>query len=247
MLHILNSDSTKAKFSQTGIKGQVMVWREVLVQGPLFYQVDSELFWDMRAQFMEIAFDVKLSEYKKKSLSEFAKLRRFKGDEIVLWFEHDLFCQINLVALLSYILRTKKNCKVSLVCVGDYPGHDKRVGLGQIPTEDYLSLFEERSILEKKDLLVADRAWMFFCGKQLDNLSEIKSNKLTYLKDALTNARQIFSPTGELSALEKEILSLAKEEDITNRQIIGKLLKEHDELGFGDLQYEYILRTLGVN
>jgi hypothetical protein len=245
MLHILNGDSTKAKFGQTGIKGQIMVWREVLVQGPLFYQVDSELFWDMRAQFMEVAFDVKLSEYKKKSLSEFAKLRRFTGDEIVLWFEHDLFCQINLVALLSYILRNKKDCKVSLVCVGDYPGYEKRVGLGQIPTEDYLTLYEERAILEKKDLLVADRAWMLFCGKQLDNLSEIKSDRLIYLKDALTNARQIFSPPGKLSALEKEILSIAKEEDKTNGEIIGKLLKEHDELGFGDLQYEYILRTLG--
>lgn len=224
-----------------------MVWREVLVQGPLFYQVDSELFWDMRAQFMEVAYDVKLAEYKKKSLAEFAKLRQFKAGEIVLWFEHDLFCQINLVALLSHILRNKKNCKVSLVCVGDYPGFKMRVGLGQIPTADYVPLYEQRVILDKKDLLLADRAWMLFCGKQLDKLSELKSDKLIYLKRALVSARQLFSPPGELSSLEKEILAMAEEEGKTNKHIISQLLAKHNELGFGDLQYEFILRTLKVH
>jgi hypothetical protein len=223
-----------------------MVWRDVLVQGPLFYQVDSELFWDMRAQFMEMAFDVKLSEYKKKILFEFNKLRRFSGDEIVLWFEYDLFCQVNLVALLSYILRNKKYVKVSLVCVGDYPGFDYRVGLGQIPTSDYVDLFEKRDHLEKKDMLLADKAWMLFCGMQLKDLKGLESNKLKYLKDAIVSARQLFAKNGGHSALEKEIIDLSKQSDLTHEQIIGQLLKNHSELGFGDLQYEYLLRVLEI-
>jgi len=106
ILHILNGDSTLAKFTKTSIQGQCMVWREVLTQGPLFYSLDSELFWEMRSQFMEKAYGAKLAGYRRKVISEFNKLKKFKGDEIVLWFEYDLFCQVNFMAIMSYLLKS---------------------------------------------------------------------------------------------------------------------------------------------
>ena len=35
ILHILNGDSTRYGFEQTGIEGDIMVWREVLSEGPV--------------------------------------------------------------------------------------------------------------------------------------------------------------------------------------------------------------------
>ncbi|WP_235291419.1 hypothetical protein [Portibacter lacus] len=228
----------------TGISGNIMVWREALVQGPLFYQLDSELFWEMRSQFMEEAFGSKLVEYKRKVINEFLKLKRFQGREIVLWFEHDLFCQINMIAMLSYLLRNKKKVKISLVCVGDYPNSERRLGLGEISSDDYPKLFHKRTILEKSDLLLADRAWMYFCGKEIHKFESIQSTTFEYLGEALKNALQIFVINGEHSELEKEIILALNEEGMDKRKLISKLLREHNHLGFGDLQYEYIIRNI---
>lgn len=243
-LHVLNGDSTKIKFDSSGIKGDVMVWREVLVQGPLFYQVDSELFWDMRSQFIEKAFDSKLHEYRKKVILEFQKLNKFVGSEIVLWFEYDVFCQINMIALLSHLLRNKKDTTVSLVCVGDYPGFEKKVGLGQIPTSDYADLFEKRQKLEKVDLVLADRAWMYYCGKEISKFSQIKSKNLSYLSDALKASEDLFRKDQKLSKLEISILKLIAKNQFTRNKLVGHLLTNHPIYGFGDLQYFHMIDGL---
>lgn len=240
-LHILNGDSTLQKFNKVSIPGQCMVWREVLTQGPLFYQIDSELFWEMRSQFMEEAYGAKLAGYRRKVISEFNKLKKFNGEEIVLWFEYDLFCQINFIALMSYLLKKKKTCKVSMICVGDYPGREQRVGLGQIPSTDYLTLFSRRQVLLKKDLLLADQVWMTFCGKQVDRLKQVKSDVFIYLEEALKMALQLFGDNGDLSPLEKKIKELRDDKKLPPKEIIKHMLTNDNEIGFGDLQYAYIL------
>ena len=54
-------------------------------------------------------------------------------DELVLWFEHDLFDQLNLVQLLPWIReRLPSPATVSLVCIGSFPGHPAFKGLGEL-------------------------------------------------------------------------------------------------------------------
>lgn len=243
ILHVLNGDSTKNKFDNSGIAGDIMVWREVLVQGPLFYQVDSELFWDMRSQFIEKAFDSNLHEYRKKVILEFQKLNKFAGSEIVLWFEYDVFCQINMIALLSHLLR-KKAVTISLVCVGDYPGFESKVGLGQIPTADYPDLFKNRQKLEKVDLVLGDRAWMYYCGKEFSKFSQIQSKNLTYLSEALKASEDLFRKDQELSKLEITILKLIATNQFTRNKLVGHLLTNDHIFGLGDLQYFHMIKGL---
>ena len=46
-------------------------------------------------------------------------------DELVLWFEHDLFDQLNLIQLLTHLAGRGSMAKpVTLVCIDRYPGHD---------------------------------------------------------------------------------------------------------------------------
>lgn len=239
ILHILNGDSSKNLFPTREINGEIVVWREALVQGPLFYLLGSELFWEMRSQFIERAYGSKLFEYKNKVIQEFQKIKRFQGNEIVLWFEYDLFCQINMIAIISYLLRSKKSKKISLVCIGDYPGHSKRVGLGEIPAENYPKLFKNRIKLEKEDLLLADRAWMAFCGKEIEKFEQMRSNNFKYLTEALVAAKSLFRQKEKLSPLSLHILKMIENDNINESQLIRRLLKEDTALGFGDLQFKY--------
>ena len=54
-------------------------------------------------------------------------------DELILWFEHDLFDQLNLIQLLTWIRERLPAAKpVSLVCIGSFPGHPRFKGLGEL-------------------------------------------------------------------------------------------------------------------
>ncbi len=221
-----------------------MVWRETLSLGPLFYQVDSEVFWEMRSQFIEKAYGSKLSQYKSKVIKEFQKLRKFNGREIILWFEYDFFCQINMIALLSYLLRFKKSTTISLICIGEMEGYENRVGLGEVPSSLYYPLYVNRLRLTQKDLVVADRAWMVFCAKNWSEIKNLDYGPFQYLKEALENAKKVHYKSNSISDLELSILKMISESENDQHNLIGKLLKQFPELGLGDLQYEYLIKNL---
>lgn len=245
-LHILNGDCTKDNFRLAEIEGATMVWRETLVLGPLFYQVDSELFWEMRSQFIEKAYDSKLAEYRAKVILEFHKLRKFQGEEIILWFEYDLFCQVNMVALLSYLLRYKSDIRISLVCVGDLPGYNNRVTLGELPSEVYPDLLDTRLELTRDDLLTADRAWMLFCGGKINTpLEELQEfHPFPYLREAMINFQEAFYSDHPDRKLEFQIKNLMKAENYNKDKVVHHFLRNKKELGLGDRQYEYLIDSL---
>ena len=74
----------------------------------------------------------------KRNIEGFAGWRRAVDDhdaydELVLWFEHDLFDQLNLIHLLSYLGRRHALLKpVSLVTLDRFPGIADFKGLGQL-------------------------------------------------------------------------------------------------------------------
>ena len=244
ILHILNGDSTLAQYEKCSVEGPTMVWREALAQGPLFYDMDTKLFWDMRSQFMVKAYNAKLPEYKKEVVNEFKKLRNFKGEKLVLWFEYDLFCQVNMVAILSYILKHHWPCKVNLVCIGRYPGMDSLVGLGEVPYTHYAYLYRTSKSLRKEDLVFADKVWMAWCGMERNKLMRCESNVYEYLGTAMRNGLRLLPEKHGLSPYDFEILNKLKEKRYHLNELVKELMEQDNILGFGDLQFEYMIRNL---
>lgn len=97
-LHVLNGDATAYKFKASGIEEDFLVWREALSEGPVCPFQSEEAFWNLRAAFIHRSYGENRAVYEKKVISEFARLKEAaRYDEITLWFEHDLFCQVNLL------------------------------------------------------------------------------------------------------------------------------------------------------
>ena len=106
-LHILNGDSTVEIFDKTTILGDIVVWREMLCEGVIQNEIGSDAFWKSRYDFFESEFNVNKLEYFDKTIKELIKLEELSNyKEVVLWFEYDLFCQINLIAACSYLLKS---------------------------------------------------------------------------------------------------------------------------------------------
>lgn len=95
--HVLNGDALAGHFLDN-ILGERVVWREALIDGPL----NGEKFFETREVFINSVIGSDQSDYKSKVIDEFKKLNTAAaGSRIYLWFEDDLFCQVNYWFLVS--------------------------------------------------------------------------------------------------------------------------------------------------
>src|SRR5215210_6513928 len=97
--NILNGDSLAYTFPDTKIEGDVIVVREGLIDGDLSGD-NLHDFWQSRANYMGLAE----LEYHNNVVIEFEKIMNAPDNsEFNLWFEYDLFCQVNMWFVLSII------------------------------------------------------------------------------------------------------------------------------------------------
>ncbi len=97
--HILNGGSLAESFPSANLDGEIIVDREALIEGDL-QGTDLAEFWKTRAAYIGIP----TAEYYDKVVTEFDKiLNAPDNSEFNLWFEFDLFCQVNMWFVLSLI------------------------------------------------------------------------------------------------------------------------------------------------
>ena len=247
ILHLLNGDSTRLLLEASGLEGDRCVWPDVMSDGPTLPEVGSEAYWNIRKNYMTQAFDVSEAQYLEKAQGEFRKLEGFRDyAEVVLWFEYDLFCQINLLTIMHWFKNQEHgDTKISLICVGREEGYDKLMALGELPPEKYPELFSRRRIMGTYDFIFASDAYLAWCAPDptdLDNYILMSSNEFPYLSDALVAHHKRFpSKQSGLTEIESKIINLVLSGMDEPRKIVGSLLRWQTHQGFGDLQYFQIL------
>ncbi len=247
LLHIVNGDSTADVMKAAALKGDVAVWREMLCEGPTLAAVGTPHFWDVRESYFQA---IGIDNYRDETQSQFDTIARFaEYDEVILWFEYDLFCQINMVALLHYLHTRNENVKMSLVCTGVVPGYDRLMGLAELPPKEYAGLQFTRQTLEPGHFQQATRVWEAYCSHDLAQLvpcmHEVDKHVFPYLPAAIKTHLQRFpSSVSGLSEIEQKTVELIAAGDKKPGGIIRELLEWQTWHGFGDMQYELVLRQL---
>ncbi|MFH6603931.1 DUF1835 domain-containing protein [Maribacter algicola] len=250
LLHITNGDSFTERLKGLKLKGDIITWREMLCEGKTETNVGSESFWKTRFEFLHKNYKVTKSSFIEKTLKEYRSLCNHKQqDHIVLWFEYDLFCQVNMLAVLSWLKANRKYAEIALVCSGKEDQTDKLYGLNELSDEKLLDLYESRTILSQDDIEYADYVWQLYCSDnpiRLENLRDFGEFQFEYLADALHSHLQRFpSIKNGLNALENRVLDLsATTKPKSRRQLLGTILKNQGNYGFGDTQFDRILTTL---
>ena len=128
------------------------------MEGPAPGGLSQGEWLGMRSRFLADAYESPLEKCQNDLQTQGQWLHRFREyDETILWFEHDLFCQINLIYLLDWFSKQSlSKAKLSLVCIGEFPGKPDFRGLGELTGEQLASLFDSH-MTEPFDL--AARAW----------------------------------------------------------------------------------------
>ncbi|NAS13171.1 DUF1835 domain-containing protein [Poritiphilus flavus] len=249
-LHITNGDSFTEKLRALPLKGDIITWREMLCEGKTETNVGSESFWKTRFEFLHKNYKVSKSWFVEKTLKEYRSLCNHKQqDQIILWFEYDLFCQVNMLAVLSWLKTYRRHAEISLVCSGNEDDTDHLYGLSELDDEKLLDLYENRTVLSQDDIEYADYVWQLYCSDnpiRLENLTDFKNYNFEYLSEAIQAHLHRF-PTikNGLNAIENRVLELAvSEKPRSKRALLGTMLGNQGYYGFGDSQYERIISNL---
>lgn len=250
-LHIANGDHTAEIIKNTTLEGDVIVWRELLCEGPICNEVGSDDFWKKRYDYFEDEIGISRIDYFDKTIKEILKLTDVpKQTEIVLWFEFDLFCQVNLMALCSFILRNfKKEVTYSLVCTGYVKGKDRLQSLSDFSSSEYIDLYKNRINLSKVNLEFADSCWKVYVENDVEKLKDFnfKNRKFMYLPAAINQHLKRFPTENGLNEIQEKIIEIINSEALTENEIVRELLiwqQAETVYGFGDLQYFLELKKL---
>src|SRR6185436_8655477 len=134
MLHIHNGDASAGTAQKSSIPGEHLAWREALVCGPAPGGLSSDEFRSVRARHLSEAYGADIEKCDLELRAQEESLAGFEDhEEVVLWFEHDLFCHIHLIYLLNWFAqRELGKTKLSLISIGEFPGVPGFHGLGQL-------------------------------------------------------------------------------------------------------------------
>ncbi|WP_460597350.1 DUF1835 domain-containing protein [Geomonas sp. Red276] len=146
-LHIVNGDAAADGLTKSGLPGEVLVWRDLLYEGPREPGWPTEKTLKARALFLEetTAGGLGRDEILDGLKSQYAKLETVSEfDEVVLWFDACLCDQSMLCHILTCLAIKGAEERCSLLCVDRFPGIVPFNGLGQLRPSQFASLYPSR-------------------------------------------------------------------------------------------------------
>ena len=252
ILHVLNGDSTALTFAETGLEGDVFVWREVLSEGPLSEDISSAQFWRNRSEWISEAFKETPDYYQQNVLNELARLEG-AYDEINLWFEFDLHCQVNMLGVMNYL---EKKTDLSapalfLICPEDYPGKEDFRGMGELTADELEYLYDHiRTQLSQIDFIIAAEAWAIYVSHNAEMLKNYIGNtdfwgSLHCLKPALAaQLKRLTLNDKRLNSIEQKLLDIYQNGYHTWPEILSVFWQTEKIYGMGDMEVDMYLQKL---
>lgn len=244
-LHILNGDSTFHIFKGTGLTGDVLVWREMLSEGP----VSAQNLWETRSKWINEVYNEALIGYQEKVLNTVQKLKELdQYEELVLWFEYDLFCQINLIGILNILNQNTQLPNIYLICPAEIEGMPDFRGLGELNSSQLLDLWPTRVKLNKSDLEFASEAWDLYVANNpiaIETFLNRDFGQLPLLKNAL-RAHLLRFPKApkQLNHIEETLLQIINSGIRSKPAIYQAFWSKEPIYGMGDLQIDHVLDQL---
>lgn len=249
VLHVTNGDATVDRLRAAGYPDP-LPWRDILHAGPVPARPPAELR-RVRAKFIAgegfEAYESVLAgvEARDNRLAEYA------DRPYVLWFEADLYDQLQLIEILDR-LRTLEvpPDRVRLVTAGEYPGIAHFKGLGQLSPDELRLLHNEELTLDADSYELARLAWKAFTAadpSELERIVRTESAALPYLGEAFARLLQEYPARSDgLSLTERRILLAIDDGATTAADVFGEVGRRERRPYLGDWGCYAIVRELSA-
>jgi len=250
ILHIVNGDTVAETMRKGVVNDDILVWREVYPEGPVFEDMAQEEHLAYRAAFLERAMGIPQAEFQRTSREQEAALAGFQAyDEVVLWFEHDLFDQTMLSFLLHWFAqREHAATRLNILCIGSFPGADDFRGLGQLSPEQLSRLVGTWKPVTAEELELGSALWRAYASPDPEKLAlQLKGDisALPFAHDAFElHLARFPSVFNGLGIVEQTILQQVHNGLSSKRELFKATGDRLPLLGMGDTQFEYIVREM---
>jgi hypothetical protein len=233
ILHVANGTCTTGLIAAAGLPGTTSIWADPLYDGPVPGGLTDDELVEVRTRYLNGSDATPADPVN--------DLRRWRAaiaghdayDELVLWFEHDLFDQLNLLQVLPWILEhLPSSATVSLVCIGSFPGHPAFKGLGELAPHELALLFGDRARVSHAQYALAARAWDAFRAPTPEPIDDVRrgdTSALPFLAPAITRFLEEYPWTRDgLSRSERRLFALAAKGPIALATVFPRMVVDGD-------------------
>ena len=234
--HVLPGDSLLDTFRRSGVEGEVIVFREALVTGDLGGETLDE-FWNTRANFVGLKYGSDPIEYHETVADELVQLLDLgEGDEINLWFEHELFCAANMWFCLDLLTSTP----ATLYRVAPLDTEHKWDGFGKHTPEQLAACYRRREAFAPDDIELAVKLWSAFRRRDDATLIRLGSE----VSPRFPHLEEVCEAAAEVDTRPMEIVRRLKASGLREMEtLFPAFRKEAGVFGFGDSQVEQLMNS----
>ncbi len=242
ILNITNGDCAVEVMKKAGISGVFLPWRDVLHDGPVPQGLSLEALSRVRAKFI-ISRGWGTPEKIKKSFIERDRLlKSFETFErIILWFEHDLYDQLQILQILDWFHEQNENeINLSLICTDKY--------LGSLSPAEMSGLIEYEEPVTEKHLLLSSKAWSAFRSNSPEewyDLLNMDTTALPFLEGAIIRLLEEYpSAANGLPRTAQQALKIISEGEKFPARIFCRSQELEERMFLGDSSFWAILQEL---
>lgn len=242
-LIITNGDGAVGAIKNAEIEAEFLPWRDILHEGPVISKSEIEEVSKIRAEFIADLGWATKAKIKKDFSERDKKLHELSNYEsIILWFEHDLYDQLQLLQILDWIYNNEVKNEIYLICEDQY--------IGESSPDLLLKNYSVKEKLSPKTIKLGSHIWKIFCGnnpKELEKIIEKSNSALPFINSAIKRLLEEFpDEKSGLSRTETQILKIVENEGKSPGEIFRVFLDMEDPKYHGDwtvFQYIHSLCT----
>jgi hypothetical protein len=246
VIHIVNGDALAEKFPLGEIGGGLVIFRECLVEGPLGGDTLRD-FWQVRSSFIEERYGESAEGYDHKVVSELDKLKVLPaGTEVNLWFEHDLFCQVNMWFAIALLEEGGEE----LLVIRVMPENEQKEvwrGFGSADARLLLAAYSNRKPLSGKDRQLATFLWQAYRHNQTDILQRLAADGaegFPYLEEVVQAHIQRLPDEGYKGRPAAILEDILRDGDKDFSTIFHEFGQREGIYGFGEAQVRNLLAEM---
>ena len=250
-LHVTNGESAGKTLRRSAVRGDVLPWQDVLNEGPVPALAQPELR-AVRARFLSECGWGSVNAIRDALAQRDRLLESALRDRrpVVLWFEHDLYDQVQLLQVLANAADLGFDPeRVALVNVGSFEGRPDFHGLGELAADELESLWPLRRPVTAELAALGRRSWEALRAPEpgaIEDFLATDSTELPFLASALHRLlEELPDSRNGLSRSERQLLESLADGARTPRRLFVASQEREDAPFDGDAWFWRRLAALG--
>jgi hypothetical protein len=239
VVHITNGESTAGMLRRWAGEPRLIVWNDILHEGPVRAGLALEQLSAERAAWMESEGFAELRGVGEQFADRDRQMRRLVArDSIWLWFEDDLYDQLQLLQILDFLMR--EQLTQDQIFFIDIPR--------RLEIDDMAGLAAAKRPVPKLAYELAALAWQAFTSPSAESwraLAGENTSALPHLRPAVDRLIEHYpdGPLG-LNRVERTIVSLLRDKADAAEPLFVKYQQTEQRPFLGDSVFYWYIRRL---